>query len=180
MALATNEFAVIAQVAEELAVLDKGGIRRALNWLSDYYAVDDIFDAFDIIDDADAVEDAIIEESMAEAEEAEEVVEAPAEPETFEDFFAQVAPKTAIQKAVTAAYWLQTTDGKQEWKSFDVNKLLRQIGVKISSISGTLAIDEKKETPLVEQLSKSGDSMQARKTFRLSDAGKSFVEDRIA
>lgn len=178
MAIAMNELTLIGEIAEQLSALDTGGIRRALAWLEDYF---DVYN--ELIDDEDADIIEIVEEAPAEAPAADdddaEPAEEPAAPATFADFFAAVAPKTAIQKAVTAAYWLQVVEGNATWKSFDVNKILRQIDVKLSSISGTLAIEEKKETPLVTQLAKSGDSMQARKTFSLTDAGIAFVEDRI-
>lgn len=181
MAIATKEFTVIATVAEELSTLDKGGIRRALDWLADY---------FDVYDEAGAIiaptapiaaiEFAEAAEDWAEDDVAEDEAEdASSEPETFADFYALIAPKTAIQKAVTAAYWLQNNDGLMSWKSFEVNKLLRQNDVKLSSISGTLALDEKKDVPMVQQVARSGDSMQSRKTFVLSDAGVAFVEGRM-
>lgn len=179
MSIATNEFAVIAKVAEELSALDKGGIRRALNWLADYYDTYEEDEAapvaaavvVDTWDDAPAYED------EAEADDFDE--DEAAAPDTFATFYELIAPKTAIQKAVTAAYWLQTKEGVEAWKSFEVNKLLRQNGIKLSSISGTLAIDEKKDEPMVQQLSRSGDSMQSRKTFELTDAGVAFVEGRM-
>ncbi|MDO4404354.1 MAG: hypothetical protein Q4C09_04880 [Atopobiaceae bacterium] len=181
MAQILNELAVMNEVADILRGLSKGEQRRVVEWLSDYFDVYDDFSdegvemvTFVEADAADAVaidfEDDIIEEPAA--------AEAPAR-NTFEGLYNEVAPKTAIQKIVTAAYWLETQDQKESWKSFDVNKLLKSVGVKISSVSGTLAIEGKKENPMVAVLDKSGDSMQARKTFRLSDAGFVFVEDRI-
>ena len=177
MSIATNEFAVIAKVAEELAVLNKGEIRRALNWLTDYFGIyEDDLDEATVV----ALSTPLLEAADELADEIEEeIAEQVEEPDTFASFFTRVAPKTAIEKAVTAAYWLQTKEGNTSWKSFEVNKLLRSIGIKLSSISGTLAIDEKKDVPYVQQLAKSGDSMQARKTFTLSDAGIAFVENRL-
>lgn len=179
MSIAANEFAVIAKVAEELSVLNKGEIRRAINWLSDYFGIyEDELDEAAVV----ALTTPLLEaanESLADEIADDEVDEQEEQPDTFATFFGQVAPKTAIEKAVTAAYWLEKREGATSWKSFEVNKLLRSIGIKLSSISGTLAIDEKKDVPYVEQLAKSGDSMQARKTFALSEAGVAFVEGRL-
>lgn len=188
MAKMLNELVVLNDVAEMMSSLSKGEQRRIVSWLEDYFGIfefeDDEFDTSavvvelsddEVIDTEDVVEDEEVFE--AEAEEA----EAPAEagPLTLEGLFAQVAPKTAIQKIVTAAYWLDAEEDKATWKSFEVNKLLKSLGYKLSSVSGTLAIESKKPEPMVIVQDKSSDSMQGRKTFRLSEAGLNFVEDRL-
>ena len=182
-----QELTVMNDVAEILNPLSKDERRRVVLWLLDYFAIyeDDFLDIMD--DDDFAYGDAPATSYDAptyEDDEVEEVEEEeePAEPEplTFATLYEQVAPKTAIQKIATAAWWLETQEGKDAWKSFEVNKLLKSIDVKVSSVSGTLAIEGKKDDPLVATLAKSGDSMQSRKTFRLSDAGMAFVGDRLA
>ena len=77
-----------------------------------------------------------------------------------------------------AGYWLQTQDGAESWKASEVNKLLKSIDVKVSSISIVLTNAVKAKMPLVEQLARLGDSERSRKTFRLTSAGTSYVEDR--
>ena len=173
MAEMLNELKVLNDVADILRGLNKGEQRRTLEWLLDYFDVYDealIEDAFIIPDEEDDVEFGGMDE---------EVEETPVDAD-FETLYNAVAPKTAIQKIVTAAWWLENKDGKDSWKSFEVNKLLKSIGVKVSSVSGTLAIEGKKDDPKIVVLDKSGDSMQARKTFRLSDSGIKFIEDRMA
>ena len=173
MAEMLNELKVLNDVADILRGLNKGEQRRTLEWLLDYFDVYDealIEDAFIIPDEEDDVEFGGAYE---------EVEETPVDA-SFETLYNAVAPKTAIQKIVTAAWWLENKDGKDSWKSFEVNKLLKSLDVKVSSVSGTLAIEGKKDDPKIVVLDKSGDSMQARKTFRLSDTGMKFVEDRMA
>ncbi len=178
-----NELAIIDSIARTLRPLSKGEQRRVVSWLADYF---DIYDEDDITIETVSVAD--VDEPVAEVvfdtedDEVEPEVEAEAAepaPTTFEGLYELVAPKTAIQKIVTSAYWLETEEGQDSWTSFKANKLLKSLGVKISSVSGTLAIEGKKDDPKVEVLDKSGDSMQGRKTFRLSDAGREFVEDRL-
>lgn len=179
-----NELAVLNSVADEMKSLTRDEQRRVVLWLADYYGVyDDEYDVRelddeDVVDFSEPVTVVITDEPEAEVEVAPEVEAAP-ESLTFAGFYEKVAPKTAIQKIVTAAYWLETQDGKESWKSFEVNKLLKSIDVKLSSVSGTLAIDAKKDSPLIVVLDKSGDSMQSRKTFALSAVGQQFVEDRL-
>lgn len=187
MAKMLNELTVMNTVAEVIAPLSHDEKRRVIEWLSDYYDIygDDIAIAEALVEGEDEeqpvvaiVTEEVADEPEAEYEEAEAVEEEPA-PLTFESFYAQIAPKTAIQKIVTSAYWLETREGKESWKSFEVNKLLKSIDVKVTSVSGTLAIDAKRPSPLTVVLDKSGDSMQSRKTFALSVEGQQFIEDRL-
>lgn len=166
-----NELKVLNDVRGILSALSKDEQRRSLEWLMDYFDIyDRDFDFDDIYDYDDDYEfgDDIADGGAANA------------PLTFEGVYNKVEPKTAIQKIVTAAWWLERQEGKESWKSFEVNKLLKSLDVKISSVSGTLAIENKKDDSMIVVLEKSGDSMQARKTFRLSDAGYAFVDGRLA
>ena len=170
MAEMLKELEAMNQVAASLADFSKDEQRRIIVWLADFF---DIYDdaLFDIDEYLDEDGTFIGSDAAALADDA---------PLTWEQFYERVAPKTAIQKIVTAGYWLETEEGKEFWKSFETNKLLKALDVKVSSVSGTLALDSKKDEPLTETLSKSGDSMQARKTFRLSDKGKAWVEEHLA
>lgn len=179
MSAVRNELMVMNSIADTMMPLNKDEQRRVLNWLEDYFGIYDDEDMLPL--DSDVV---VIEPTAAEYVEDEVVDEAEtaaAEPEvlTLPAYFEQVAPKTAIQKIVTAAYWLDTEEGKATWKSFEVNKLLKSLGIKVSSVSGTLALEAKKDDPMIVVLDKSSDSMQGRKTFRLSEAGFAFVENRL-
>lgn len=164
-----NELKVLNDVCGILSALSKDEQRRSLEWLMDYFDIyDRDFDFDDFYDGEFDVSNDFADSSTADA------------PLTFEGVYNKVEPKTAIQKIVTAAWWLERQEGKESWKSFEVNKLLKSLDVKISSVSGTLAIENKKDDSMIVVLEKSGDSMQARKTFRLSDSGYAFVDGRLA
>ena len=165
-----NELKVLNDVCGILSDLTKDEQRRSLEWLMDYFDIYDREFEFDDFYDMDG-------DLAAGGDVAADAAGAPA---TFEDIYNKVAPKTAIQKIVTAAWWLERNEGKESWKSFEVNKLLKSLDVKISSVSGTLAIENKKDDSMIVVLEKSGDSMQARKTFRLSETGYAFVDGRLA
>jgi hypothetical protein len=100
--------------------------------------------------------------------------------ESFADLYDDVAPKTGTQKAVTAGYWFEVKEGKQSWKASEVNKLLKSIDVKVSSISIVLTNAVKAKKPLIAQLERLGDSERSRKTFCLKEGGIEYVESRIA
>lgn len=172
------ELVVMNEMAKVLGQLDKAAASRVIAWLADYCGAACTAEPSE---SAEAPAQVADEEFVALATE-EPIEEAEPEPaeDTFEALFATVAPKTVLQKALTAAYWVETRDGKETWRSHDITKCLGSIGVKVSALSATLALAEKKEQPPVELMSKSGDSMQARKTFRLTEAGRAFVEDRLA
>ena len=180
MAEMLYELSVLNDLAKIMEPLKKDEQRRILTWLEDYF---DIYDDDDLGFAVDDMEIAPTRMFVVEEEDEDEAVdEAPAEPEeeTLESFFDKVHPKTAIQKIVSAAWWLENDQNKESWKSFEVNKLLKSLDIKISSVSGTLAIEAKKESPMIVVLDKSSDSMQGRKTFRLSEAGYAFINDRLA
>ena len=184
MSTMLRELSVMNSVAETMKSLTPDEQYRVIMWLLDYFdAYDDEDEEWE--DDSPAtfvvedVEPVVIEPTVVVEPEAAEPEPVEPEPHTLETFFAAVAPKTAIQKIVACAYWLETEENHESWKSFEVNKLLKSLDIKVSSVSGTLALEAKKDTPLVQVLDKSGDSMQSRKTFRLSDAGLAFVENRI-
>ena len=175
MSAMLNELVVMNDVVKILQPLTRDERRRVIDWLADYLDVyEDDFD----FGNATFVEVSDPEEEYVEVEE-ELPVDEGFVADTFEALYERINPKTAIQKIVTSAYWLETTEGQDTWTSFQTNKLLKSLGVKISSVSGTLAIEAKKDTPLIVVLEKSGDSMQSRKTFALSAVGQQFVEDRL-
>lgn len=179
MSTLLRELEVMNELVTVFDGLDKGELRRIIAWLEDYF---DVYEEECICADAPESDENIAETAEGlpyDEADNEDHLGSSSEPQDFEDLYNRVSPKTAIQKIVTAAYWLETHDEKDSWKSFEANKLLKSLGIKVSSVSGTLALESKKDIPFVELLAKSGDSMQARKTFRLSDAGVTFVEGRM-
>lgn len=182
MAAMYRELTVMNEVASIMSALNTDEQRRVVRWLEDFFDVYDEYAPLYTTDEAEADAPVIVladaETDEADVAEATEEEAAPA-PMTFNDFYAQVAPNTAIQKIVTAAYWLETRRKSDVWTSFQANKLLKSIDVVISSVSGTLSIEQKKAVPMIDVIQKDGDSMQSRKNFRLADAGIAFVEGRL-
>lgn len=96
----------------------------------------------------------------------------------FVDLFDAVNPRTDLEKALTAAYWVQLGLRQGSWRSQQLNDFLKDAGHGVGNI--TLALDHAQQrTPaLVRQMSKSGRSRQARKTYKLTTAGLQFVGSR--
>lgn len=97
----------------------------------------------------------------------------------FVDLFDAVNPQTDIERVLTGAYWLQVIQNQASWNSYSVNKLLKDTGYGINSISHRFDEAQKKKPSLVRQVSKSGKSQQAKKTYKLTTAGVDFISSRV-
>ena len=166
-----QEFNAMQQIASITSNLTSQERMRVAAWFLEYAAQ---------VNDAglvDTREDEVAAAATYTTPEPEEAVQKPVA-STFAELYAAVSPKTGAQKAAVAGYWLQTQDGADSWKASEVNKLLKSIDVKVSSISIVLTNAVKAKKPLVEQLARLGDSERSRKTFRLTSVGTTYVEDR--
>ena len=97
----------------------------------------------------------------------------------FSDLYDATNPSTNMARTLVGGYWLQVQGGQQAWDSFSVNKLLKDVGYGVDSISHRLTDAQSQKPALVRQVSKSGKSRQARKTYRLTQAGIKFIESLI-
>lgn len=81
---------------------------------------------------------------------------------------------------LVAAYWVQIVNEKDSFGSFELNKLLKDLGMGVKETSKVMDALIKKKPSLVLQLKKSGRTQQARKTYRLTEAGKKLVEQMVS
>ena len=188
--MALSEFTAMQQMQSIFDQLDPLAQDRVLAWLNVY--------ASQVLDGNDAAEatvfdteepDPFVAESVVSSAEAEAMVEAaapesaPEADEIDEDFaslYERVLPEKGAQKVATAAYWLEKRQGAESWTAFEVNKLLKSIDVKLTSISIVLGNEAKKEkNPLIYMVGRPTDSTRSRKSFALTDAGVDFVEKRL-
>jgi len=95
---------------------------------------------------------------------------------TLGELFAAANPGTNGEKALVVGYWLQINGGLTELTGQAINKELKHLGYGIANI--TNALDELKASKpaLAIQLRKSGNSQQARKTYKVTEAGVKHVE----
>ncbi|MDO5709665.1 MAG: hypothetical protein Q4G41_06065 [Coriobacteriales bacterium] len=185
---ALPELQVMETVLAEMAKLTISERRRVLAWLSDYLLEVGEPEAVEPETvETEPIEPVAVEEPVVEAAEEAPAAEA-AEPEEpagptpiadFTELYQLIAPKTSIQKVMTAAYWLQEHDGQDSWRASDISRCMKATGEPIKYLSNTLSIEAKRDDPRIVTLAKAGDSLQARKTFALSGAGEMFVEDRL-
>jgi hypothetical protein len=96
--------------------------------------------------------------------------------ETLAELFDAANPKSEKEKALVAAYWVQFSEGEAEFQSQIVNAKLRDLGHQIKNITDAFSqLQDEKPARLV-QLKKSGSSKQARKTYKVTEAGRRSVD----
>ena len=95
------------------------------------------------------------------------------------ELYSAVSPEGEADKALVVGYWFQFGEGRTEFSSQDVNSALKNLGHPVKNITSAFDTLKTRKPGLVMQLKKSGTSRQARKTFKLTIAGKSAVESMI-
>lgn len=165
LAGATTELAAMQTIAEALNPLDEGARKRVFHWAQDFFN-------FEKNGSVSAM-------PLARSFEKPTFDESDNSFETFGELYSAIDPLTQEDKALTAAYWLQVIQGRESWQSADIQKELRELGYALSNVADSVSSAVNKRPQRVIQLKKSGSSRQARKTFKLSDAGKKYVEERL-
>lgn len=174
------ELVVMQKIAEAVAGLSPAEKKRVAAWLHEYASDENEQVGYALAADTAADDDWYSDEVTVAPEDEQPTVAGIDAYYSFADLFSDVAPKTGAQKAVVAGYWLEKKEGQSFWKASEVNKLLKSIDVKVSSISIVLSNAVKSSKTMITELERLGDSERSRKTFRLNDDGIAYVEDRIA
>lgn len=98
----------------------------------------------------------------------------------FAELHAATDPHSHADKALVAGYWIQVSQGADNFSAQEINAELNHLGHKIGNITNALSSLIETKPQLVLQLRKSGKSQQARKTYKLSGEGVKRVEDMIS
>jgi hypothetical protein len=89
-------------------------------------------------------------------------------------------PDGTQDRVLTVAYWFQDLQGGEDFDSKSVNDVLKDLGHPAANITKELTRLMEKSPQLVRQIEKSGRSRQARKRYRLTDAGRRRVQEMIS
>lgn len=81
------------------------------------------------------------------------------------------APNTEALRALVAGYWLQVCQGAQSFDGQSANKELKHLGHAVANITAALTSLMNQKPSLVLQLRKSGNTRQARKSYKVTEAG---------
>lgn len=91
--------------------------------------------------------------------------------EAFVDLFDRANPGSGPQRALVGGYWFQIVQGADGFKGQEVNNALKDIGHGVGNITEALDALQSRTPALVRQIAKTGRSKQARKTYKLTQAG---------
>jgi hypothetical protein len=99
--------------------------------------------------------------------------------EQFVDLFDAVDPRSDVDKALTAAYWLQVVSNQSSWQALRVNNLLKDMGHGVGNVTSALRTAQERKPALVRQVHKSGRAAQSWKTYKLTTSGISHVRRKL-
>ena len=99
--------------------------------------------------------------------------------EHFAELYDATDPKTHAEKALVASYWVQCIKGKSSFGSRELNVELKDLGHAVSAINKSMIQNMKKKPALILQVSRGGGSPQAQKKYKVSEAGKKWVEAKL-
>ena len=162
MSDAIVELEAMKKVAEALESLGPEARIRVLNWAADLYSVREVMQRSKVVlDEVETVDSGDSEEQAF---------------ETIGDLFARTQPGSDAEKALVAGYWLQVGLGNAGFGTQEVNRELKHLGYGVSNITRAFETLKKTRPQQVIQLKKAGSTKQARKTFKLTEAGIRVVE----
>jgi hypothetical protein len=99
--------------------------------------------------------------------------------EHFADLYHASGASTHPQGMLVAAYWVQVLGKRESFGALELNKLLKDLGRGVTGTAKVMSSLMSKRPALILQLRKAGKARQARKTYKLTDAGKKAVEQMI-
>jgi len=164
----TVELEVMADIAGGLKKLtgDVDATRRVLQWAASAFLPDGVPMATGSVS---------APTGTAGSPSAVEPASSPAFP-SLPDLYSAVSPASDSSRALVVGYWFQVMQGEQDLDGFQINKELKHLGHGVSNITTALTSLIERKPQLVIQTRKSGNSKQARKRYRLTDAGIKAVE----
>lgn len=98
---------------------------------------------------------------------------------TFPDLYHAASPETESDKALVAGYWIQVCQQKDGFESFAANSVLKDMGYTISNITRAFDALMAQDPKYVMQIKKTGTSRQARKVYKLTQAGLKRVGEML-
>ena len=105
---------------------------------------------------------------------------APTDYDSIGDLYHACTPASDGEKALVISAWLQKTTDADGVDSYSVNSELKNLGYGIGNITRAFDYLIQAKPALMIQVRKSGTSKQARKSFRVTDAGMKKIRDMVA
>jgi hypothetical protein len=163
------EIKAMQEVAEAVTALDAEARGRVLRWAAERFGVSVGTTARSARQAGPGVSAATPSNGNGEVPQFSDIAE----------LYAAATPESEGDKALVAGYWFQFVDGRPEFGSQEINSALKNLGHPIKNITSAFdSLKSRKPAPVM-QVKKSGSTRQARKTYKLTVAGKSAVEMMI-
>jgi len=99
--------------------------------------------------------------------------------DSFSGLFDAASPGTESEMALVGGYWFQFVRGEPDFGSQQVNDELKNLGHRLTNITRAFDFLRQMKPASVLQIQKSGRTKQARKRYRLTQAGMKAVEELI-
>ena len=96
--------------------------------------------------------------------------------ETVAEFHDAACPTTNATRVLVVSYWIQFLMGETNLKAASVNQELKDLGHAVGNITNAFNALKAKKPALVVQVTKAGKAKQARKEYKITQAGKKEVE----
>ena len=170
MSDAAVEFKAIQTVHEALAPLDDEARTRVLTYIASLLHIDG---------SAVGSQAASAGEEEAHGEAADEATKQAPVYGSFAELYAAANPKSNGEKALVAGYWLEVSQGAENFAAAAAQKELTHLGHKIANITDAIDSMKSQKPMLMLQVKKSGSSRQARKLYKVSHEGRKRVEEMV-
>ncbi len=151
-----DEFSVMRQMSELADQLDDETRGRVTRWYIDKYGP------------KGALNSSVIPDSLGNKTGSSEFG-------SFVDLFDAAQPESRSQMVLLAAYWTQFCDGNETFASQAINDQLKDMGHKVPNITNAIDRLVQSQPALMRQVKKSGTTKQARKLFKVTEAGRRAV-----
>jgi len=163
------EVSAMGKVAEALTGLDEAAVGRVLRWAVDHYGATVTAAKPTLRPPSGGA--AIIDNGS--------VGNGCLHFTEFAELYAAASPESDADKVLVAGYWFQFNEGRQDLTAQEINTALKHLGHPIAHITSAFDTLKARKPQHVMQLRKSGASRQARKTYKLTVAGKQAVEGMV-
>jgi hypothetical protein len=169
------EIEAMAKVAEALADLQEDERGRVLRWASERYGItvstratpsNKVEDEDGGLDEADVDHGAHGSRQNGKFEH-------------FAEFYDAIGPKTDPERVLVASYWATVHQGKTTFGSQELNTQLKDLGHGVSAINKAMTANINKKPALILQVTRGGSVQQARKKYKVTEAGKKWITARL-
>jgi hypothetical protein len=100
-------------------------------------------------------------------------------PASLRELAREAPPRRASEAALLGAYYLSVVRGQALLGSQAINAELKRADLTVSNITRAIETNTNARPPLMEQVKKLGTTKQARKQYRITEAGVERVQHRL-